>query len=233
MTDRLTAGAQHLCIHGSGGAGKTTLLQEIEDLLPVGSVMLKFDCYGGGSYLDASALRHRPHDAFVQLANELAQRRPLPMLMPPRATADYPRLFRRRLELAAKVLEQVHPAALLVIAIDAADNSVTAAQSRTPPERSFVHDLMSFDGMPTNTRILISARTGRLVELALPPTFQDTPLHGFDKTETGLNVARYWNGAPSEWVEDFHHLSGGVPRVQAYAFEAAGDSSEQATQAGY
>lgn len=231
VSERLMGGAQHLCIHGSGGAGKTTLLQEIEDLLPEGSVMLKFDCYGGGSYLDASALRHRPHDAFVQLANELAQRLRLPILMPPRATADHPRLFRRRLEVAAKVLEQVHPDAFLVIAIDAADNSVTAAQSRTPPERSFVHDLMSFDGLPTNTRILISARTGRLAELALPPTFRDIPLPGFDKTETGLNVARYWNGAPSEWVEDFHHLSGGVPRVQAYAFDAAGNSPEQAIDA--
>ena len=231
VTDRLTGGVQHLCINGSGGAGKTTLLQEIEDLLPPGSLMLKFDCYGGGSYLDASALRHRPHDAFVQLANEMAQRLRLPMLIPPRATADHPRLFRRRLEIAATVLAQVHPDALLVIAIDAADNSVTAAQSRAPPERSFVHDLMSFEGLSTNIRILISARTGRLGDLALPTAFQDVPLPGFDKTETGLNVARYWDAAPSDWVEDFHHLSGGVPRVQAYAFEAAEGAPEHAIDA--
>ena len=231
VADRLIGRAQHLCIHGSGGAGKTTLLQEIEDFLPAGSVMLKFDCYGGGSYLDASALRHRPHDAFVQLANELAQRLRLPMLMPPRGTVDHPRLFRRRLELAANVLAQVHPEALLVIAIDAADNSVTAAHSRTPPERSFVHDLMSFEGLPVNTRILISARTGRLGDLALPSTFQEVSLPGFDKTETGFNVARYWNAAPSDWVEDFHHLSGGVPRVQAYAFEAAEGAPEHAIDA--
>ncbi|WP_158913342.1 hypothetical protein [Caulobacter sp. S45] len=57
VTDRMAAGAQHLYVHGSGGVGKTTLLQEIEELLPAGSVMLKFDCYGGGSYQDASALR--------------------------------------------------------------------------------------------------------------------------------------------------------------------------------
>ncbi len=153
------------------------------------------------------------------------------MLMPPRATTDHPRLFRRRLEQAANVLAQVHPAAFLVVAIDAADNSVTAAQSRMPPERSFVHDLTSFEGFPTNIRIVISARTGRLDDLALPSTFQSIPLPGFDKAETSLNVVRYWDAAPLEWVEDFHHLSGGVPRVQAYAFEVAGRVPEHAVDA--
>ena len=62
---------------------------------------------------------------------------------------------------------------------------------------------------------MISARTGRLDDLALPSTFQSIPLPGFDKAETSLNVVRYWDAAPLEWVEDFHHLSGGVPRVQA------------------
>lgn len=231
VTDRLAAVQQYLCVHGSGGAGKTTLLQEIEGLLPPGSVMLKFDCYGAGSYQDASALRHRPQDAFVQLANELARLLRLPMLTPPRATEDYPRLFRRRLDLAAAALAQVQPGALLIVAIDAADNSVTAAHSRTPPERSFVHDLMSFEGLPANTRFLISARTGRLVELALPASFEKIPLPPFDRSETGLNVSRFWNTAPEEWVDDIHHLSGGVPRVQAYAFETAGDSPEHAIDA--
>lgn len=231
VTDRLTAGQQYLCVHGAGGAGKTTLLQEIEGLLPPESVMLKFDCYGAGSYQDASALRHRPRDAFVQLANELAQRLRLPMLTPPRATEDFPRLFRRRLDLAATALRRVRPDALLVVSIDAADNSVTAAHSRTPPERSFIHDLMSFEGLPANTRLLVSARTGRLAELALPTFFEAIPLPAFDRPETGLNVSRSWNTAPDDWVDDFHHLSGGVPRVQAYAFEAAGDKPEHAIDA--
>jgi len=231
ITDKITAGRQYLCMHGSGGAGKTTLLQEIESLLPPGSEMLKFDCYGAGSYPDASALRHRPQDVFVQLANELAQLLRLPMLTPPRATQDYPRLFRRRLDLAASALAQVRPGALLVIAIDAADNSVTAAHSRTPPERSFIHDLMSFEGIPTNTRLLVSARTGRLEELALPSFFEQVPLPPFNRSETRLNVSRFWTTAPEEWVDDIHHLSGGVPRVQAYAFETAGTTPEHAIDA--
>jgi len=231
ITDKITAGRQYLCMHGSGGAGKTTLLQEIESLLPPGSEMLKFDCYGAGSYQDASALRHRPQDVFVQLANELAQLLRLPMLTPPRATQDYPRLFRRRLDLAASALAQVRPGALLVIAIDAADNSVTAAHSRTPPERSFIHDLMSFEGIPTNTRLLVSARTGRLEELALPSFFEQVPLRPFNRSETRLNVSRFWTTAPEEWVDDIHHLSGGVPRVQAYAFETAGTTPEHAIDA--
>lgn len=231
LANRIASGQQYICVHGAGGAGKTTLLQEVEKLLPPGSVMLKFDCYGAGSYQDASALRHRPQDVFIQLANELAQFLRLPMLTPPRATQDYPRLFRRRLDLAAATLAQVQPSALLVIAIDAADNSVTAAHSRTPPERSFVHDLMSFEGLPSNTHFLVSARTGRLVELALPSAFEKISLPPFDRSETGLNVSRFWTTAPEVWVDDIHHLSGGVPRVQAYAFETAEDNPKLAIDA--
>ena len=53
-------GAQRICFHGAGGVGKTTALQEIASLLPAGSKMITFDCFGAGSYLDASQLRHRP-----------------------------------------------------------------------------------------------------------------------------------------------------------------------------
>jgi len=226
----LNSGQQYICLHGAGGVGKTTALQEVESLLPVGSAMIVFDCYGGGSYLDASALRHRHADAFVQLANDIARTLRLPLLLEPRAARDYARAFRQRLELAAETLPAAAPSALLVVAIDAADNSVTAAQTRSPPERSFVHDLISFAGLPPSVRILISARTGRLADLQLSPAFKLIPLVGFSSEETAENVARYWD-APKDWIEDFHHLSEGIPRVQSYAFNTAKSAPKQALDA--
>ena len=223
----MSCGTQRICCHGTAGVGKTTALQEIATLLPVGSEIIVFDCYGAGSYLDASKLRHRPRDAFLQLSNELAQRLRLPALLEPNATGDHARAFRRRLNVAAETLKSSHPKALLVIAVDAADNSIMAAKNQGRNETSFVTELLSFGELPSNVCMVVSARTGRLDELLLPSEFECIEIPPFSKDETTTNVKRYWN-APHGWVEDYHHLSGGIPRVQAYAFEQAGRDVEQA-----
>lgn len=230
IVDRMTAGTKHVCMHGAGGVGKTTTLQQIEEALPTDSVMIVYDCYGAGSYLDSSELRHRPQDAFVQLANEITQRLRLPFFLVPSGTRDYPRAFRKRLESSAAAMAATAPGALLLVAVDAADNSVLAAQSRSPAEVSFVHDIVTMEQLPSNVRILVSARTGRLDELHLPNFFEKIALPAFSHAETAGNVARFWQASPA-WVDDFHHLSGGVPRVQAYAFENAATSSEMALEA--
>ena len=218
----MLGGKQHICLHGAGGVGKTTVLQEIAASLPSGSAIITFDCFGAGSYLDASRFRHRSRDAFVQLSNDLAQQLRLPMLLEPNTTQDFSRAFRHRLDIATRTLKSVHPQGLLVLAIDAADNSITAARSRGLPETSFVTELMSFTDLPPNVRLIIGARTGRLDELKPPPAFTKIEIRPFTQEETAKNVARYWT-APQDWVEDFHHFSSGVPRVQAYAFGKAGE----------
>ena len=210
-----------ICFHGGAGVGKTTALQEIAGLLPEGSEMVVFDCYGSGSYLDASMLRHRPQDAFVQLSNDVSQRIGLPALLVPSVGQDFARAFRQRLELAARTLASVRPDGLLVIAIDAADNSITAASARVPSETSFVTELMSIGDWPPNVRVIVSARTGKLKELNAPSEYRRIEIEAFRLEETTENVARYWD-APSGWIEDFHFLSNGVPRVQGYAFGRAG-----------
>ncbi|MBU0525851.1 MAG: hypothetical protein KJ643_26805 [Gammaproteobacteria bacterium] len=217
--DQINAGVKQLCLHGTGGVGKTTALQEIEDRLPAGSIMIKYDCYGGGRYLDPSALRHRPADAFLQLTNELAIRLRLPLLLSRHHGSDYPRLFAGRLQFAASAIAAQQSDALIVIAIDAADNAVTAAQSRTPTEACFVHDFLGLTELPDNVRFIITARTGRLDHLQLPAHYHRIEVLPFSRTETAANVRRL-RSAPDTWIDDFHHLSSGVPRVQTYAFEA-------------
>lgn len=220
-TGLLISGVQHVCLHGKGGVGKTTALQEIKAELPFGSIMVTYDCYGGGRYLDPSALRHRPIDAFLQLTNELAARLTLPLLLSRNPGSDYPRLFASRLKHAANAVAAQHPGALIVIAVDAADNVVTAAQTRSPVERSFIHDFVLLTGQPENVRFVVTARTGRLGQLQLPSFYQAIEIKPFSRAETGENVKRIWP-APDAWIDDFHHLSSGVPRVQAYAFEGGG-----------
>lgn len=221
---------QYLCLHGNGGLGKTTALQLIAAELPERSVMVVYDCYGAGSYLDASKSRHRQRDAFVQLANEMAERLQLPTYLVPRDRTDFPRALRRRIEEAATLLSSLSEEALLVITADAIDNASTAARSKHPPEPSFAQDLMSLDDLPTNVRILVSCRTSRLPELSIPARFQRIELKPFAPPETAEYVRKFWN-ADDDWIDEFHKLSKGVPRVQSYALKSATDDYAQAIDA--
>lgn len=212
-------GRQRVCLHGSGGVGKTTALLEVADLLPEGSVVVAFDCYGGGRYLDSESPRHRPTEAFLQLSNDLAVRLQLPLLIQSTGTVT---AFTKRLGMASAAFAAQRPGALLVIAVDAADNAVYAAAHHAPPEPAFVHELAQVGQLPPNVRLLVSARTGRLASLRLRPDFALIELEGFSPAETVTYARHHWPAAPDAWVEDFHRLSDGNPRVQTYALRMAG-----------
>ena len=219
----LLGGCQHAFLHGQAGTGKTTALQELEAALPNGSVVVTYDCYGGGTYLNSDALRHRNQDAFLQITNELATRLKLPLFLDSTPGSDYPRQFQRRLGLAAAALAGQSPEALIVIAIDAADNAVNAAESRE--ERAFAIDFLQLGQPPENVRFILTCRTGRISSLKVPQFYRQFEITPFELEETRANVLKFWP-APAAWVEDFHHLSGGIPRVQAYAL--AGESESPA-----
>ncbi|WP_293678298.1 hypothetical protein, partial [uncultured Phenylobacterium sp.] len=230
VTDELVDGHQRVCLHGSGGVGKTTALQQLAKGLPAESIVILFDCYGGGSYLDPEKLRHRPSDAFLQLINETAARLRLPLLTPAGHFPDPVRSFHRRLKAAAETFAAARPGALLVLVVDAADNSVSAASGRIPSEVSFVHDFAAIGEIPANVRFVITARTSRVSSLKLPSTFLHRALGAFTPEETKANVARVFAAEP-HWIEDFHSLSQGIPRVQAYAFGSATDDPKSAIDA--
>lgn len=213
---------QRACLHGEGGSGKTTALQDLKHKLPSGSELVVFDCYGGGRYLDSDGQRHLSRHALLHLCNEVSARLGVPMLVTASPSVDYVREFSSRLRMAAEVIRARDVGALLIIAIDAADNSVTAAQTRVPPERSFVHDVAELGDLPTNVRIVVAARTGRLDALRLPAAFKAIPLAGFTLSEAAEFARQRWKAAPERWIEDLHFLSDGNPRVISYAFDYAG-----------
>jgi len=101
--------------------------------------------------------------------------------------------------------------------IDAADNSVTAVSTQSPPERNLVHDFVALGDLPTNVRFVVTGRTGRLPTLNLPPCFALLEITGFARDESAAHVRGVWNDAPEAWIDDFHHLSGGNPRVRQHA----------------
>jgi plasmid stabilization system protein ParE len=134
LAEQLETGIQRVCLHGGAGCGKTTVLRQLEQHLSAGSHVVLFDAYGGGRYLDAARVRHRPMDAFAQLSNDMAVLTSLPYFLLRSEKVDA-RSFLRRLQNAAESLRRINPNALLTLAIDAADNSVTAdarARERWP-----------------------------------------------------------------------------------------------------
>jgi hypothetical protein len=221
---------QRLCIHGQGGCGKTTTLFELEPLLPSGSELMVFDCYGGGTYLDSDGQRHLPKHAFLHLCNELSARVATPLLVPPSGDVDYVREFADRLRKASQIIAARDPNALLVVAVDAADNSVTAANSRVPPERSFVHEFASLSKLPENVRLIVSARTGRLEALRLGKAFHPVQVTPFTEGELGKLCFLQGRTPSPAWLTDAHLLSGGNPRVLSYAFKYADETGKDALE---
>ncbi len=227
IAQRILSGSRHICLHGGAGCGKTTAIQEIREMLPAESVLVVYDCYGSGRYMDSDAYRHRHKDAFLQLSNELAIRLRTPLLVTQSRDRDYPRVFKWRLEKAAEVISAKSDSALLVIVVDAADNSVTAASSREPEEQSFIQDFMALGELPPNVCFIVTARTARLTTLNLAEKFEKHEVTGFSREDTAEYVLGKHEDVAETWTADFHGFSRGNPRVQKYAFDFGGDNLEK------
>ena len=200
---------------GPAGAGKTTALMQVQDHLPAGSALVLFDCYGGGEYLSTGEERHIPRRFVTQVTNELAQCCGTSLLVrPPQDPDDLWRWFRRTLERAADALD---PGAVLVLAVDAADNAVVAAAERG--ERGFVADLVRLR-LPDRVALVLTARSHRVPSLGADPAAA-VELTSFDAATSAAHLCRYRPGASDEDAAVFHDRTGGNPRAQFYALEQA------------
>lgn len=216
------AGQRPVCIHGMAGMGKTTLVRSLERHFPEGSVVIVFDCFGGGSYMDRAEVRHGYPRAIMQIANELAAKVGSHLLLNrQRPSEDLLRELLRRLSLAARTVQGQHPDALTVLVIDAADNSL--AVGKTLGQESFVDGLLTCM-IPEGCRLVLTARTRRIGSLRMPSGGTYCMIEPFTFDETMANVARYVPGADESDIREFHRLSKGIPRVQDYALRSSSGS---------
>jgi hypothetical protein len=132
------------------------------------------------------------------------------------------------LERAAGVVASCNESARLVIVVDAADNSIIAAQSQPTPEKSFVYDFVTLGDLPSNVCLIVTTRSGRLDSLRLPDYFISHKLDGFDRDETAAHIKLFWKDSADAWIDDFHHLSGGNPRVERYAIDYSASDQQKA-----
>lgn len=211
----LAARSRPLRVHARGGCGKTSLLCDLPALLPAGSELFLYDSYGGGLFLASDQKRHLPEQAFVQIGNEIAARLRTPLLVRRQTSLDVFEAFRNRVIVAAGLLADRDPDALLVLGFDAVDNARTGANHWHEP--CFLDALAQASGWPANVRILVSCRTARRDAVGDKELFSDFEVQPFDVDEVGALVALWQPGWSKASAASFHDLTGGNPRRLVYA----------------
>jgi hypothetical protein len=206
---------QRFLAHGEAGVGKTTTVQQLRAHLPTGSVVLIYDCYGGGKASQSSG-RHTLRRAFWQMSNELALATGLPFLVvSPTDKYTLRDHFQRRLTAAAKVVEAA--GGLLVLVADAADNSAFKASKELVSD-CFIPFLWELK-LPANCRLLMTARTHRRASLQAPSATQEIGLTGFDLVASTLHLRQVFPAADEAQAATFYQRTGGNPRVQNYCLD--------------
>ncbi|ARU26067.1 hypothetical protein [Cellvibrio sp. PSBB006] len=206
-----------LRIHAGGGCGKTSLISDLTSVLPSGSELFIYDCYGGGLFLASDQKRHLSEQAFTQLGNEFAVRLKTPFVIRRQGSIDIFEAFRNRVLIAADLVKFRNPDAKLVLCFDAVDNAKTGA--RHWQEHCFLDVLTQASSWPTNVRIVVSCRTSRREEVGEKNLYDDFEIPSFDVDEVRKLVALWhpeWN---PELAATFENLTWGNPRRIVYAIE--------------
>ncbi|KTE39789.1 MULTISPECIES: hypothetical protein [unclassified Sphingopyxis] len=216
--------AKPLRIRADGGCGKTGLISTLDRLLPEGSEILLYDCYGGGLFLASDQRRHLPEHAFTQLGNELAARLCTPFVIRRHESLSAFSAFRRRVAAASEIIAARGPDALLVLAFDAVDNARIGAKHWVEP--CFLDDLAAASVWPDNVRIVVSCRNARLDDVGAADLYDDFPVLPLDKMESADLVALWQPQWSPQSGAILYDLTGGNPRRLVYAVEGLGDKEE-------
>ncbi|MBM5179100.1 hypothetical protein HYN78_17990 [Vibrio parahaemolyticus] len=206
----------HTLISANGGVGKSILCQNIARHFNEHSFAIVYDCFGNGGYRRTSQKRHRPHDSFVQVSNQLAKEGLCTALIPSRHEPDdyWMRAFLTRLNEACTALRERCENALLVLIFDAVDNAEMAAKSSGD---SCFASLLIREHVPDNCRIVFASRPERTHLFDPPPTVNMIELQCFTDRETFLILSSRYKDVSIHDAKEFNRLTSGNPRVQANA----------------
>jgi hypothetical protein len=208
-----------LLVHGVSGTGKSTTLRLVSQHYGGGNTTVIYDCYAGGAGLQLGSERFPYDKSFVQVTNELDSLFHTNILST--TTLSHNHLisqFNNALENSAQIAAQ--RGYRLIVAFDAVDNAVTAA------ERSPLKEAQSFVPMlwdvhcPTNCVLIATARTENLPKLHITSSYREVQIGGFSEAETAQYVKSFWVSPTDELVGHVHRRTKGNPRVQSKLIEA-------------
>lgn len=202
-------------IHAPGGVGKSSVAQHLPFLMPHGSEAVIFDGFANGAYRSAVDQRHLHKNGLVQIVNEFAFRGLcLPILRTDSASDDYLKIFYSRLEDVVAEVKQISSDAIVLIVLDAADNSEMAAQEYNQIS-SFAKDLLQLPP-PIGCKVVALCRSERVNLLTPTPNTLSIELQPFSIEETQRYLKTKFTDIDNGQLVEFHKLTFGNPRVQSY-----------------
>lgn len=210
---------QWTCLHATAGAGKTSFVRNLKDYLPDDSVVVLYDCYGGGAFLQPDQPRHKMEMAIPQICNMLAVecKTELLLRMPEEEHLCWSSLKDRLLQ-ASIIVQEKNPEAVIALIIDAADNSVFAANRMK--EDCFLKKFLELE-FPHNVRVILTARTERRMQLPYIDVADKYSIPLFEKDNSAEYLRAKFPDATNDKCEEFHMLTNGNPRLQNYILSNA------------
>lgn len=216
-----------LIVQATGGVGKTVVAQTLKESVPPPHRVILYDCFGNGSYRNPSEPRHTPRTALVQMSNELAREGLCAPLIPRGHDQDskFFAAFKERLTQSIEFLRESDARAQLIILIDAADNSEMAANEMN--EKGFAK-LLFRESLPEGCKLVALCRPGqdRAGLLTPPSACRYYNLPSFTAEESLTHLKSLFPKASVANGQEFHSLSQGNPRVQAFALSEKKDNLE-------
>ena len=208
-----------ICLQATAGAGKTTFVSHLNNILPKESVMVLYDCYGGGSFLQPGERRHLTEIAIPQICNTLATECGTEWIVG-RLSKEYEywRLLNDRLEKAVSYVKKLNSLAAVVIIIDAADNSMVAANIFK--EECFLQGLLN-QTLPDGVWIILTTRIERQQLIPFGDEVEVLNLPSFELSESAQHIRSIFSNATDVQCEEFHMLTDKNPRLQAYMLSEA------------
>lgn len=205
-----------LIFKAEAGRGKSITCNQLIDRFDDGSFAIAYDCFGNGGYRKLSEHRHRVCDAYVQVANQLAQQGLCEPMIPVKRDQDdkLTRGFLLRLSQSIEKLRESNKGALLVILFDAVDNAEMAAQEFG--DRCFASHLLR-ETLPEGCRVVYLSRPERVHLFDPPVSIPQVEIEPFTIKESLQYLQTKYPNARIEDAIEFRRLTDGNPRVQANA----------------
>lgn len=220
LLSEILSSSTPIIIHAPGGVGKSVVARQLVESLSTGSWGLVYDCFGAGNYRNESQPRHRPREALVQIANELALAglcRPLIARLN-NSNTDFFRGFLDRVKQAISALRSADPDAQLLLLLDAADNAEMVAHGSND---CFVHSLL-LESLPDGCHLAALCRTERIDLLQPTSSIRRFELSSFSLEETSLHLRSFCPSASDQDALEFHSRTNANPRVQANVLSVGG-----------
>ncbi len=203
-----------ILVYGSAGIGKTSTLSQLKTIEE--NIVIIYDSFGAGTYKDIGEKRYTKEVILTQLINELA----IIIGITPYTNnllSSAEDTFIYYMDIASNLFPEKN----IIFVIDAADNNIEAALHFK--EEPFIRELWNIN-LPANCYLIMSARGGTRKELLQSPLSVDQlELKGFDLQATTLFVQSVFPNADENICIQFHEKTNGVPRIQSYILENAGN----------